>query len=80
MADFAAAATVTSNEFDFLNELDFVPEDTEELEAMGGRGINAEEVDDSEEEEDGKDDFGDGEEDFDQDEFGGTSTGKDEDY
>ena len=39
----AVSANPTSTEFDFLNELDFVPEDTEELEAMGGRGINTEE-------------------------------------
>ena len=39
--------------------MDFVPEDTEELEAMGGRGIMAEEVDEEEEDEE-KDDFADG--------------------
>jgi hypothetical protein len=48
----AVSSNPVSTDFDFLNEMDFVPEDTEELEAMGGRGINAEEKsDDSEEEE-----------------------------
>jgi hypothetical protein len=48
----AVSANPVSSEFDFLNELDFAPDDTEELEAMGGRGINTEEkADDSEEEE-----------------------------
>lgn len=48
----AVSSNPVSSEFDFLNEMDFVPEDTEELEAMGGRGINAEEKsEDSEEDE-----------------------------
>lgn len=52
----AVSANPVSSEFDFLNEMDFVPEDTEELEAMGGRGINAEEKsDDTDEEEDTED-------------------------
>ena len=57
----AVSANPVSSEFDFLNEMDFVPEDTEELEAMGGRGINPEEKsDDSEEEEsDDTDEFAD---------------------
>ncbi|MNW21135.1 hypothetical protein D3C71_2218750 [compost metagenome] len=41
--------------------MDFVPEDTEELEAMGGRGINTEEKtidDDAEEDADDSDEFG----------------------
>jgi len=75
MASFAATAAASTNEFDFLNEMDFVPEDTDELEAMGGRGINAEEVDDDEDEE--KDEFGDGEEDDYAEDFGAD---KDEDY
>eukprot|EP00388_Colpodella_angusta_P019494 GDKJ01048805.1.p1 GENE.GDKJ01048805.1~~GDKJ01048805.1.p1 ORF type:complete len:214 (+),score=52.45 GDKJ01048805.1:161-802(+) len=65
MGSFAATTAAASTDFDFLNEMDFVPEDTEEIEAMGGRGIMAEEVDEEEEEE--KDEFGDGddfEEDF----------------
>lgn len=33
----------TSEEFDFLNEMGFVPEDTEELAAMTDAGINADE-------------------------------------
>ena len=52
--------------------MDFVPEDTEELEAMGGRGIMADE--DSEEEE--KDEFGEGD-DFADEEYGSE---KEEDY
>ncbi len=77
MAAFTASTATASSEFDFLNEMDFVPEDTEELEAMGGRGINAEEVDDSEEE-DEKDDFAEGDDDFAEEDFG--SSGKDDDY
>ncbi len=57
IGSFAASST-SSGDFDFLNEMDFVPEDAEELEAMGGRGINAEEVDEEEEEnEDENDEF-----------------------
>ena len=55
------------SEFDFLNEMDFVPEDTEELEAMGGSGINTkeEESDEEEEEEFGADeDYGDDKDDY----------------
>ncbi|RNL54121.1 IS1096 element passenger TnpR family protein [Pedobacter jejuensis] len=37
------------SEFDFLNELNFVPEDTDELEAMGEMGINEEEHDEDDE-------------------------------
>ncbi|MES2829890.1 MAG: hypothetical protein V4687_17155 [Bacteroidota bacterium] len=45
----AVSANPVSSEFDFLNEMGFVPEDTEELEAMGGRGINTDvKEDDSE--------------------------------
>jgi len=75
MAAFTASAATTSTEFDFLNEMNFVPEDTEELEAMGGRGINTEEVDEESEVEE-KDDFADGDDDFAED-FG---SGKEEDY
>jgi hypothetical protein len=52
--NFGAVAVSTnpvSTDFDFLNELNFVPEDTDELEAMGGRGINTEEKEEDEEEE-----------------------------
>jgi hypothetical protein len=58
------------NDFDFLNEMDFVPEDTDELEAMGGRGINAQEEESDEEDEEQEDEFGDGEEDYGNDEYG----------
>ena len=44
--------------FDFLNEMNFVPEDTDELEAMGEMGINEEERDEDEENEE-EDEFGD---------------------
>ncbi|MGQ7854819.1 IS1096 element passenger TnpR family protein [Pedobacter sp. WC2501] len=48
---------VAASEFDFLNEMNFVPEDTDELEAMGEMGINEEERDEDEESE--EDEFGD---------------------
>lgn len=73
---FAVTSSAASSDFDFLNEMDFVPEDTEELEAMGGRGINAEEVDEESEEEEEKDEFADGG-DFEDEEYG---SGKEEDY
>ncbi|KQN35869.1 hypothetical protein ASE92_06925 [Pedobacter sp. Leaf41] len=50
-------AVAAASEFDFLNEMNFVPEDTDELEAMGEMGINEKESDDDEESED--DEFGD---------------------
>lgn len=68
IGSFATGATAASTDFDFLNELDFVPEDTEELEAMGGRGIMAEEVDEDAEDEE-KDEFADGD-DFADEEYG----------
>jgi len=74
-AGFAVSSSAASSDFDFLNEMDFVPEDTEELEAMGGRGIMADEVDEESEEEE-KDDFVDSG-DFADEEFG---SGKEEDY
>ncbi len=77
IATIAVTTAAATSDFDFLNEMDFVPEDSEELEAMGGRGINAEEVDDTEEEE--KDDFADADE-FEDDEFGAGVSDKDEDY
>ncbi len=56
----AVSSNPVSTDFDFLNEMDFVPEDTEELEAMGGRGINTEEKsEDAEEETDDSDEFAD---------------------
>ncbi|MGY3054424.1 hypothetical protein ACVWYG_002631 [Pedobacter sp. UYEF25] len=47
----------TPSEFDFLNEMDFVPDDADEMEAMGGLGINEEEKDENDEEE-SQDEFG----------------------
>lgn len=56
----AVSSNPVSTEFDFLNEMDFVPEDTDEIEAMGGRGINTEEKsDDAEEESAEADEFSD---------------------
>ncbi|MGY4385486.1 hypothetical protein ACVWYN_002526 [Pedobacter sp. UYP24] len=48
----AVSSNPVSSDFDFLNEMNFVPEDTEELEAMGGRGINTEVKSDESEEHD----------------------------
>ena len=57
----AVSSNPVSTDFDFLNEMDFVPEDTDEIEAMGGRGINTEEKDEDaeEESEEGSDEFSD---------------------
>jgi len=57
--ELATEAAPAINEFDFLNELDIVPEDTEELAAMGGTGINAKEQNDEEDEENDEDAFAD---------------------
>ncbi|RZK38692.1 MAG: hypothetical protein EOO90_21435 [Pedobacter sp.] len=73
----AATASAASNDFDFLNEMDFVPEDTDELEAMGGSGINAEEVNDDSDDEEEKDEFGDGDDDDYAEDYG---NGKEDDY
>lgn len=48
-------AAAVSEEFDFLNEEDFQPEDSEELEQMNDMGIIAEEIESEEDEE--KDEF-----------------------
>lgn len=74
---FAVSSSSASSDFDFLNEMDFVPEDTEELEAMGGRGINAEETDEEGEDEEEKDEFGNGEDDDYADDYGNS---KEDDY
>ncbi|WAC40444.1 IS1096 element passenger TnpR family protein [Pedobacter sp. SL55] len=66
----AANTTAANNDFDFLNEMDFVPEDTDELEAMGGRGINAQEEGHDDEEDEQEDEFGDGEDDYGNDDYG----------
>ncbi|WP_343531870.1 hypothetical protein [Pedobacter sp.] len=65
-----ASSSAADNDFDFLNEMDFVPEDTDELEAMGGRGINAQEEEHDEEEEEQEDEYGDGEDDYGNDDYG----------
>lgn len=66
----AVSSNPVSTDFDFLNEMDFVPEDTEELEAMGGRGINTEEKSEETEEEDTDD----------ADEFADSDNFEDEEY
>jgi len=72
----AAAPAPVVSEFDFLNELDVVPEDTEELEAMGGTGINEKEQSDDEEEDHEEDAFTE-DEDFEDEGYG---SGNEEDY
>ncbi|MDQ7948444.1 MAG: hypothetical protein REI78_14305 [Pedobacter sp.] len=66
---FAVSSAAASSDFDFLNEMDFVPEDTDELEAMDGRGIMATETDEESEEEE-QDDFSNEEEYGQEDEYG----------
>lgn len=74
VAQIATGTAAAESDFDFLNEMDFVPEDTEELEAMGGSGINTQEKsDDDEDEQD--DEYGDGEDD----EYGNDDYGNDKD-
>lgn len=69
IGSFATGAAVASNDFDFLNEMDFVPEDTDELEAMGGSGINTQQRDEDDEEDNEEDDeFGNGD-DYDADDY-----------
>jgi len=70
IGSIVASTSSANSDFDFLNEMDFVPEDTEELEAMGGRGINTQEKEQDDEEEEQDDEFGDGEEDYGSDEYG----------
>lgn len=58
----AAVAAQVSDEFDFLNELDFQPEDAEDLEQMSDMGINTgEEVEEEEEKDEFMDEFSDNE-------------------
>ncbi|MFN0257124.1 IS1096 element passenger TnpR family protein [Pedobacter ureilyticus] len=66
----AASSAASNSDFDFLNEMDFVPEDTDELEAMGGRGINAQEEGHDDEDDEQEDEFGDGEDDYGHDDYG----------
>jgi len=73
----AVAAVAASNDFDFLNEMDFVPGDSEEIEAMDGRGITTSaksEDADEEDEDDESDDFSDS------DDFGDEEFDSKEDY
>lgn len=76
----AAAAVVSapvSNDFDFLNEMDFVPEDSEEIEAMDGRGITTSEKSDDGDEDTDDDDHDDFSE---SDDFGDEEFDSKEDY
>ncbi|SEB12882.1 IS1096 element passenger TnpR family protein [Pedobacter hartonius] len=71
------AAVIAPNDFDFLNEMDFVPEDSEEIEAMDGRGITTSDKDkdeDAGEEEEDNDDFSEN------DDFGDEEFDSKEDY
>ena len=52
----AAASVAASDDFDFLNEIDFQPEDADDLERMNDMGINSD-VETGEEEEEEKDEF-----------------------
>lgn len=75
----ATGIAAAESEFDFLNEMDFEPEDTEELEAMSSRGINAREQPEQEADEqddDQENEYGDGEEE----DYGHNDYGSDEDY
>jgi hypothetical protein len=72
---FAVSSSTTASDFDFLNEMDFIPEDTDSLEEMDKRGINAQEHDDEEEQED---EFASDDEEYGMDEEYGNA--KDEDY
>lgn len=72
----AISSTPVSTDFDFLNEMDFVPEDSEELEAMDGRGIttSSKSDDDADEESEEGDDFSENED------FGDEEYDSKEDY
>ena len=52
-----SAAVAASDDFDFLNEEDFQPEDADDLEQMNDMGINTDQEIVSEEEDDEKDEF-----------------------
>lgn len=65
-----------SSEFDFLNEMDFVPEDTEELEAMDGRGINTDIKSDDTDDDKDTDEFSDSDN-YEEEDYGSE---KEEDY
>lgn len=53
---YTPAPSSADEDFDFLNDMDFVPEDTEDLESMTDMGINTDEQESQEEEEE-KDEF-----------------------
>ena len=68
MGTVTVAAAAASTDFDFLNEMDFVPEDSEEIEAMDGRGITTSSKNEDSEDEEESDEFG-GDEDFEDGDF-----------
>jgi len=76
LSGLGSVAASSASDFDFLNEMDFVPEDTDELEAMSGRGINAEEREQEEDDEGENDEYDNGDEDY-ADDF---NNGGDDDY
>ncbi len=53
----AAAAAASSDDFDFLNELDFQPEDADDLERMNDMGINSDVESGEADEDEEKDEF-----------------------
>lgn len=53
----AAAAASSSDDFDFLNELDFQPEDADDLERMNDMGINTDVESEESDEDEEKDEF-----------------------
>ncbi|HEY0897008.1 MAG TPA: hypothetical protein VGE15_10700 [Sphingobacteriaceae bacterium] len=52
-----AGNAASEDDFDFINDMDFVVEDTEELENMSDMGINRDTAESHEEEEEEKDDY-----------------------
>ncbi len=73
----AASTALASSEFDFLNDLDFVVEDGDELEAMTNSGISSD-ISHDEEDEQEEDEFGNEEDGDDYDDYG--SGQGDDDY
>lgn len=76
----AVSSNPVSSDFDFLNEMNFVPEDTEELEAMDGRGINSEVASDDSDDTEGTDDSSDADEFSDDESYEDEAYGDKEDY
>lgn len=70
IGQIATGTAAAESEFDFLNEMDFEPEDTDELEAMSNRGINAQTETEQEDDDEQEDEYGSGEEDDGHDDYG----------